>query len=148
MFENIRIPWTAKAIWTKISLKAEGTFLHFLSFLLCLFHSTCFYFSRSCSTWHLRRIRRQVLLSISQRDIGSIPDRRTDITEHTEANVRRPFSGLTGSRQRDWGWRGKRGSSSDISQFPQSTRYERSPRQISLIERVSSTSQERNSLRR
>lgn len=39
-------------------------------------------------------------------------------------------------------------SSSDVSQFPQSTRYERSPRKISLIEHISFTSQERNCLSR
>lgn len=38
--------------------------------------------------------KRQVLLPISQRDVGSIPDRRTEITERVEANVRRPFSVL------------------------------------------------------
>lgn len=53
---------------------------------------------------------RQVLLPISQRDVGSIPDRRTEITELAKANVRRPFSGLirgwlpTGTRIGDKGW--------------------------------------------
>lgn len=126
-------------------------FLHFLFSLLGLFRPTCCYFSRSRSTWLLRRILRQVLLSISQRDIESIPDHRTEITEHTEANVRPPFSGLTGSRHRDTkaGEGGEELESSfDVSQFPQSTRYERSPRKISLIERVPFTSRKRNCLSR
>lgn len=55
-------------------------------------------------------LERQVLLPISQRDIESILDRRTEITERVEANVCRPFSGLVwgGCRQgrREKGIRG------------------------------------------
>lgn len=54
----------------------------------------------------------------------------------------RRFAGGIGSQG------GMRGNSTDVSQFPQSTRYERFPRQISLIELVSFTSQERNCPRR
>lgn len=112
-----------------IFVRRRYVFLHFLPFLLAV--SSCFCSFSFHATWPLRRTRRQVLLSISQRGVGSIPDRRTEITERTEANVRRPFSGLA------WGgWRETRRNGCDVSQFPQSTRYERFPRQISLMERV------------
>jgi len=105
-----------------------------------------FYFSISTIPSYLET---QVLLPISQRDVGSISDRGAEITERAEANVRQPFSGLagwlpTGSRLEETGREGERGKedSSVVSQFPQSTRYERFSRQISpLVERVSFTSQ-------
>jgi len=50
---------------------------------------------------------RQVLLPISQRNIGSTPDRRAEITERAKANVCRPFSMLVrGGCRRDVDKRG------------------------------------------
>jgi len=52
-----------------------------------------FYFSISAIPSYLET---QVLLPISQRDVGSISDRGAEITEPAEANVRQPFSGPAG----------------------------------------------------
>lgn len=50
---SLKYPWTAGAIWTKISMKGEGMFLHFPStFLSVSFHSLLY------SSVPLSRIRR------------------------------------------------------------------------------------------
>lgn len=76
-------------------------FLHFLSSLLLPFHLARFYFSMSVGMATPSYLETQVLLPISQRDVGSISDRGAEITEiqssvgiQSEANVRQPFSGL------------------------------------------------------
>lgn len=53
---NICVPWTARAIWTKISTKGEGTFLHFPSAFLTVPFRSLLYLSRSAGP--LSRIRR------------------------------------------------------------------------------------------
>lgn len=141
VLENARIPWNARAIWTEISLKAEGTFLHFRSSPLCPFRSTCSLFF-SLSTWSLRRIRigRYCFLfpkgTLGQFHVAG--QRSQSIQKQMYVGHFWGWPGVDGGG-RGWG-RGRRGeskeSSSDVSQFPQSTRYERSPRQISLIEHV------------
>lgn len=95
-YSEISVPWATGAIWTKISTKAKGIFLHFpFTFLSVPLRSLLYssYISRSARPLS-RHSERQVLLPISQRDVGSIPDPRTEITERAKANVRRPFSGL------------------------------------------------------
>lgn len=124
------------AIWTKIPLEGGGIYFSIFSPFFSLLR---FYLSISVGMTTPSYLETQVLLPISQRDVGSISDRRAEITERVEANVRQPFSGLAG--------RSPTGSrlgeiAPDVSQFPQSTRYERFSRQISpLVERVSFTSQ-------
>lgn len=110
--------WATRAIWTKISSKGGGTFLHFPSFLL----RRSYFF---VSVWPHRRVRIDTGIAFyfpKGRWVNSAEQRSQ---KRAEANVRRPFAELVG--RLPTGPRGWKGDGSDASQFPQSTRYERFP---------------------
>lgn len=75
------------------------TFLHFPSFFLSAFHFRSFSISPSRAATQ-SYLERQVLLPISQRDVGSIPDRR-DHRAHTSKCTFAIFGGMRERRSAD-----------------------------------------------
>lgn len=139
VFGNVRLPRAARAIWTKMFFeKGEGTFLHFPASFLSVFRFSSFSpFLRLARP--LSRIWRDRYCFLFPR--GTLGQFQiAEITERVEANVR--MSAIFGrgrgkggerERKRERGDPGghRRGivdRSGIVSQFPQSTRYERFPR--------------------